>query len=184
MNNQLCQLTTRVWEPARVQMNRKPHTLVSKKITEAHNPKQSSKFMRGCGVLHSMLRNLMSLFIKIISLYNPINFFAILYPTSLANLVVEVGTRHCYQILVKWVINHSGDALVLNRQQATPRNNSWDANLIGTCCNNKPIWVKLLFLFAFRKMHLEMMSATWQPFCHGLITWCHCLQSSLTRTTH
>ena len=31
----------------------------------------------------------MSLFIKIISLYNHIHFLAILYPTSLANLVVE-----------------------------------------------------------------------------------------------
>ena len=54
---------------------------VLKKITEACNPKQSSKFVRGYGVLHSMLRNLMSLFIKIISLYNPINIFAT--PTSL-----------------------------------------------------------------------------------------------------
>ena len=27
-------------------------------------------------------------------LYNPINFLAILYPKSLANLVVKVGTRH------------------------------------------------------------------------------------------
>ena len=42
----------------------------------------------------------MSLIIKIISLYNPINFFAILYPTSLANLVVGVGTRHSHQILL------------------------------------------------------------------------------------
>ena len=42
----------------------------------------------------------MSLFIKIISLYNHIHFLAILYPKSLANLVVEVGTRHCYQTLL------------------------------------------------------------------------------------
>ena len=42
----------------------------------------------------------MSLFIKIISLYNHIHFLAILYPTSLANLVVEVGIRHCHQILL------------------------------------------------------------------------------------
>ena len=74
-------------------MNRKPHILESKKITEVRNPKRSSKFVRGYGVLHSMSRNLMSLFIKIISLHNPIHFFAILYPTSLANLVVEVRTR-------------------------------------------------------------------------------------------
>ena len=42
-------------------MPRKPHILQSKKITEARNPKRSSKFVRGYGVLHSMLRNLMSL---------------------------------------------------------------------------------------------------------------------------
>ena len=43
----------------------------------------------------------MSLFIKDISLYNqPYYFFAILYPTSLVNLVVEVGTRHSHQILL------------------------------------------------------------------------------------
>ena len=82
-------------------MNRKPHILESNKITEAHNPKRSSKFVRGYGVLHSMSRNLMSLFIKIISLYNTIHFFAILYPTSLANLVVEAGTRHSHQILLQ-----------------------------------------------------------------------------------
>ena len=37
---------------------------------------------------------------KIISLYNLIHFFAILYPTSLANLVFEVGTRHSQHILL------------------------------------------------------------------------------------
>ena len=41
-----------------------------------------------------MLQTLMSLFIKSISLYNLIKFVAILYPKSLVNLVVEVGTRH------------------------------------------------------------------------------------------
>ena len=41
----------------------------------------------------------MSLFIKIFSLYNPIKFLAILYPKSLANLVVEVETRQSHQIL-------------------------------------------------------------------------------------
>ena len=82
------------------EMNRKPHILESKKITEACNTKRSSKFVRGYGVLHCVLRNLMSLFIKIISLYNPIHFFAILYPASLANLVVEVRTRHSHQILL------------------------------------------------------------------------------------
>ena len=39
----------------------------------------------------------MSLFITNISLFNPINFFAILYHISLANLVVEVGTRFSHQ---------------------------------------------------------------------------------------
>ena len=33
------------------------------------------------------------------SLYNPIKFLALLYPKSIANLVVEVGTRHNHQIL-------------------------------------------------------------------------------------
>ena len=47
-----------------------------------------------------MLRNLMSLFIESVSLYNPIDIFAILYPKSLANLVVDVGTRHSHQILM------------------------------------------------------------------------------------
>ena len=88
-------------------MNRKPHILESKKITETCNPKRSSKFMRGHGVLHSILRNLMSMFIKIISLYKPINIFAILHPTSLANLVVvEVGTRHSHQILLVLIACH------------------------------------------------------------------------------
>ena len=57
--------------------------------TGARNPKRSSKFVRGYGVIHSMTRNLMSLFKKIISLYSPPHFMAILYPTSLANLVVH-----------------------------------------------------------------------------------------------
>ena len=39
---------------------------------------------------------------KIISLYNPIYFLAILYPTSLANLVPEVETKHSHQILLCW----------------------------------------------------------------------------------
>ena len=48
-----------------------------------------------------MIRNLMLLFINVFSLYKPIKFVAILYPTSLANLVVEVGTRHSHQILLQ-----------------------------------------------------------------------------------
>ena len=76
------------------------HTYWSLNKNEARHLKRCSKFVRGYSVLHSMLRNLMSSFINIISLYNPFNFFAILYPTSLANLVVEVGTRHSHQFLV------------------------------------------------------------------------------------
>ena len=56
-------------------MNRKPHILEAKKITEPCNPKRSSKFVRGYGVLHSMLRKLISLLISYISLHNHINFF-------------------------------------------------------------------------------------------------------------
>ena len=37
---------------------------------------------------------------KNISVYNAIHFLAILYPTSLANLVVDVGTWHSHQILL------------------------------------------------------------------------------------
>ena len=51
--------------------------------------KWSSRFVREYHVLQSMLRNLMSL-----SLHNHIKFLAILYPKSLANLVVDVGTMH------------------------------------------------------------------------------------------
>ena len=42
---------------------------------------------------------------KIISLYNPIKFMAILYPTSLVNMVVEVGSRCRHQILLAVVVN-------------------------------------------------------------------------------
>ena len=45
-------------------MNRKPHILESKKITEARNPKRYSKYVRVYGLLHSMLRNLMSLLLE------------------------------------------------------------------------------------------------------------------------
>ena len=46
----------------------------------------------------------------VLSLYNPIKFLVILYPKSLANMVVEVGTRHCHQILLRkkiWNVNVS-----------------------------------------------------------------------------
>ena len=45
---------------------------------------------------------------KIICLYNPVTFLAILYPTSLANLVVEVGTGHSHQILFMHALNSMG----------------------------------------------------------------------------
>ena len=38
---------------------------------------------------------------KVFSLYEPIKFLAILYPKSLANLVVEVGTGYSHQILLR-----------------------------------------------------------------------------------
>ena len=98
-------------------MWRKPHILGSKIITEAYNPKSqwSSQFPRECCVLHSMLRNLVSLFIKVFSLYNPISFFVILYPKSLVNRVVEVGTRHSHQILL--YTNSSSMEIIRNLMQ-------------------------------------------------------------------
>ena len=60
------------------------------------------------------------MFIKIISLYNSIHFLAILYPTSLANLVVEVGTKHGHQMLLQW--KHTGSSesyVVLERYTLT-----------------------------------------------------------------
>ena len=95
------------YEQLVVQMNRKTHILKAKKITEARNPKRSSKFVRGYGVLRSMSRNLMSLFKKIVSLYNIIYFFVILCPTSLASLVTEVATGHSHQILLESTIQCS-----------------------------------------------------------------------------
>ena len=51
---------------------------------------------------------------KIISLYNPINFCHFV-PTSLANLVVQVGTRHSHHILliiIRLLLCTSFDSLV------------------------------------------------------------------------
>ena len=62
--------------------------------------KWSTKFVSEYRVPHSLLRNYVSLFIKLISLNKHINFLAILYPTSLANLVADVGTKHWHQILL------------------------------------------------------------------------------------
>ena len=45
--------------------------------------------------------------------YNPIKFLAILFPKSLTNLVVEVGTSHSHQILLgpwhlfQWNLNQN-----------------------------------------------------------------------------
>ena len=47
------------------------------------------------------------LFTKIISLYNPIEYLAILYPKSLAKLVAEVGSRHNHQILFDMAFNNT-----------------------------------------------------------------------------
>ena len=54
----------------------------------------------------------MSLFIKIFSWYNTIK-LAILYPTSLANLVVEVGTRHSHQILLILTITYQELSIII-----------------------------------------------------------------------
>ena len=50
----------------------------------------------------------MSLFIKNIFLVQLCLILAILYPTSLANLVVEVGTRHSHQTLFNNYIGSNG----------------------------------------------------------------------------
>ena len=54
---------------------------------------------------------------KSIFLYNPIKFLAILYPKSLANLVVEVGTRHNHQILFSLAVNSFIQLLVIRWRQ-------------------------------------------------------------------
>ena len=51
-------------------------------------------------VLHSMLRNLMSLCIQVFYSHNLIKFWPLCTPKSLANLMVEVGTMHSHQILL------------------------------------------------------------------------------------
>ena len=69
----------------------------------------------------------MPLFIKNISLYNLIKLLAIVYPTSLANLVFEVGTRHRHQIfayLIKKSVWTGIDAFPMGargRAQCTPQ---------------------------------------------------------------
>ena len=79
-----------IWDHRTQKMYWKPHIFGSKK-KRGMQSKNGLQNVREYCVLHSLLRNLMSLFIKIFSLYNT---------TSLANLVVEVRTRHSHQILL------------------------------------------------------------------------------------
>ena len=60
----------------------------------------------------------MSLFIKNIFLVQLCLILAILYPTSLANLVVEVGTRHSHQTLLTGPSIGLDNGLAPNRRQA------------------------------------------------------------------
>ena len=77
------------------------HTYWGLKNNWVLQPKWSSKFVREYHVLHSMLRNLMSLFIKICSLYNHIKFWPLFCtPNYSWIMVVEVVTKHSHQILL------------------------------------------------------------------------------------
>ena len=78
------------------------HTYLGTKMRQAIQ-KWSSNCVRVYSVLHSLLRNYISLFIKKIFLVYHYQILAILYPTSLANLVVGVGTRYSHQILLSSV---------------------------------------------------------------------------------
>ena len=81
-------------------MIRKPHIFGSKKITEACNPKMVFKICEGISCSSFFVKELDVIahknYFPCITILN----FGILYPTSLANLVVEVGTRHSHQILL------------------------------------------------------------------------------------
>ena len=63
----------------------------------------------------------MSLFIKSISLYNCIIFFVILHPKSLVNLVVDVGTRHSYQMLLPPRSDQRGYTIAVNKYKLAGR---------------------------------------------------------------
>ena len=69
---------------------------------------------------------------KNISLYNHIHFLAILYPTSLGNLVVEVGTMHCRQILLDpWSCLDVYETYMKQKSGSLNRNLKWrDQNLL------------------------------------------------------
>ena len=69
--------------------------------------------------------------VQVFSLYGPIKFFAILYPKSLANLVVEVGTRHNnqiqvwkFRIVLQATVDHHGPSMYSGHYTASI--NCWE----------------------------------------------------------
>ena len=68
INNWFCQSTTRIWDHSTLQMYWKLHIFGSKKYLSHAIQKRSSKRVREYHVLHPLLRNSMSLFIKIVFL--------------------------------------------------------------------------------------------------------------------
>ena len=77
----------------------------SKQITEICNPEWSLIFV-GISCSSFDVKEFDVIVHKRYFLYinNPSEHLAILYPKSLANLVVEVGTRHSHQILLDQLI--------------------------------------------------------------------------------
>ena len=128
---------------------------------------------------------------KIISLHNHIHFLAILYPTLLANPVVEVGTRQCHNILLKLLpyflgtndLTHSGrvthicvndltsigsdNGLSPDRRQAIIRTNAGILLIRPLGTNFSEFLVEVL-IFSFKKMRLKVSSAKRRSFCLGL----------------
>ena len=100
MNNLFCQLTTGVWDLASVQMNRKPHISESKKKWPRHAIQNGLQNLWGDMVFFILCQGIWCHCSYKLFPYITLNIFAILYPTSLANLVVEVGVRHSHQILL------------------------------------------------------------------------------------
>ena len=72
----------------------------SKKITEACNPKMVFKMCEGILSSSFSVKELNVIVHKKCFLVKHYQILAIRYPTSLANLAVEVGTRHRHQILL------------------------------------------------------------------------------------
>ena len=100
MNNWLCQLTTRDWEIANIQMYQKPHILGSKNNWGMQS-KMVFKICEGISCSSIYVKEFDVIVYKnVFFLYNVIIFLSILYSKSLANLAVEVGTRHSHQILL------------------------------------------------------------------------------------